>query len=118
MVSYTDGTSVDRPDDWMSRAACLGIGPELFFPVGQSCAAQKQTRDAIRVCSHCEVRDDCLDYALDNAIDEGIWGGMDEDERRKLRKRNDREAGIRRKRRQRREFGRGPSARDAVGASA
>jgi WhiB family transcriptional regulator, redox-sensing transcriptional regulator len=107
-VSTYDGTSVDKPDDWMTSAACVGVDPNLFFPIGQSCAAQKQERDAIRVCRSCDVIGDCLTYALDNALDEGVWGGMAEDERRQLRKRADREAGLRRKRRQR---------RDVVGAS-
>ena len=116
-MSYTDGTSVDKPDSWMSRGACLGERPELFFPVGQSCAAMKQTADAIRVCSRCEVRDDCLNYALNNAVDEGVWGGMAEEERRQLRKRTDREAGIRR-RRWRKVDAEGGVIRDTVGARA
>ncbi len=100
-MSYSDGTSVDRPDSWMHRAACLGANPELFYPVGQSCAAQARTRKAIRICERCDVLDECLTYALDRAYDEGIWGGMAEEERRQLRKRTDRAEGLRRRRRQR-----------------
>jgi WhiB family redox-sensing transcriptional regulator len=67
--------------DWQARAQCNGVDPDLFFPErGQS------TREAKNVCRVCVVRDECLEYALDNGEKFGIWGGMSERERRRLRR--------------------------------
>ncbi len=70
----------DRPG-WQTRANCMGVDPDLFFPErGQS------TREAKEVCRGCVVREDCLEYALANGEKFGIWGGMSERERRRLRR--------------------------------
>ncbi|BDZ51496.1 hypothetical protein GCM10025867_37370 [Frondihabitans sucicola] len=45
------------------------------------------TRDAKKICASCDVRAQCLEYALQNDERFGIWGGLSERERRKLRKR-------------------------------
>jgi WhiB family redox-sensing transcriptional regulator len=67
--------------DWKSRANCMGVDPDLFFPErGMS------TREAKEVCRGCVVREDCLEYALANGEKFGIWGGMSERERRRLRR--------------------------------
>lgn len=73
--------------DWRRRAACVGENPELFFPVGTSGPAQVQAAAAKRVCRGCPVRSDCLDYAVSAGQDHGVFGGLDEDERRRLRRR-------------------------------
>lgn len=70
----------ERPG-WQTRANCMGVDPDLFFPErGQS------TREAKEVCRGCVVREDCLEYALANGEKFGIWGGMSERERRRLRR--------------------------------
>ncbi len=74
--------------DWHSRAACLGVDPDLFFPVGSTGPALGALADAQRVCARCPVREDCLRWALDNDIDHGVWGGVGEDQRRSLRRRS------------------------------
>ncbi|HLI37900.1 MAG TPA: WhiB family transcriptional regulator [Streptosporangiaceae bacterium] len=75
-------------DGWRSRAACRGEDPELFFPVGSSGpAALRQVAAAKAVCARCPVRDACLGFALSTGQDYGIWGGLTEDERRRLRRR-------------------------------
>jgi WhiB family transcriptional regulator, redox-sensing transcriptional regulator len=71
---------------WMSRGACHGEDPELFFPVGDSYAAQRQAYAAITVCGRCGVRAQCLAYALDSQH-EGIWGGTTAQERAAARRR-------------------------------
>lgn len=72
--------------DWRTRAACIDEDPELFFPVGTTGPAVDQADEAKRVCASCEVREPCLEYALDTNQDAGVWGGLTEDERRALRR--------------------------------
>ncbi len=75
------------PDDgdgllaWQERALCAETDPEAFFPEKGG-----STREAKRVCQSCEVRPECLDYALDHDERFGIWGGLSERERRRLKK--------------------------------
>lgn len=73
-----------RPEDaddqgWQDRALCAQTDPDAFFPEKGG-----STREAKRVCRSCEVRAECLDYALDRGERFGIWGGMSERERRRL----------------------------------
>jgi WhiB family redox-sensing transcriptional regulator len=67
---------------WQERALCAQTDPEAFFPEKGG-----STREAKKVCLTCEVRDECLEYALMNDERFGIWGGLSERERRKLKKR-------------------------------
>lgn len=68
--------------EWQERALCAQTDPEAFFPEKGG-----STREAKKVCLTCEVRDDCLESALMNDERFGIWGGLSERERRKLKKR-------------------------------
>src|SRR6185503_7778079 len=70
------------------KAVCRDEDPELFFPVGNSGPALAQIADAKIVCNRCPVTTDCLTWALDSGQDAGVWGGMSEDERRALKRRN------------------------------
>ena len=76
----------DAPEEgelgWQERALCAQTDPEAFFPEKGG-----STREAKRVCTSCEVRAECLEYALANDERFGIWGGLSERERRKLKKR-------------------------------
>ncbi|GAA1446604.1 MULTISPECIES: WhiB family transcriptional regulator [Leifsonia] len=72
----------DNPLAWQSDSLCAQTDPEAFFPEKGG-----STRDAKRICGSCEVRSQCLEYALANDERFGIWGGLSERERRKLRKR-------------------------------
>ncbi|WP_378147432.1 WhiB family transcriptional regulator [Cnuibacter sp. UC19_7] len=67
---------------WQADSLCAQTDPEAFFPEKGG-----STRDAKRICASCEVKAQCLDYALANDERFGIWGGLSERERRKLRKR-------------------------------
>jgi WhiB family redox-sensing transcriptional regulator len=67
--------------NWQDQANCLGVDPDLFFPERGA-----STREAKEVCRGCVVRLDCLEYALVNGEKFGIWGGLSERERRRLKK--------------------------------
>ncbi len=67
---------------WMSRGACRQYEPSVFFPsdgVGVDRAR--------KICATCSVTPECLEYALVNRIDHGVWGGASERERRRILKR-------------------------------
>jgi WhiB family redox-sensing transcriptional regulator len=68
--------------DWQDRALCAETDPEAFFPEKGG-----STREAKRICSQCEVRSQCLEYALAHDERFGIWGGLSERERRRLKRR-------------------------------
>jgi len=68
--------------DWQERALCSQTDPEAFFPEKGS-----STREAKRTCTRCEVRDECLEYAVSRNEKFGIWGGLTERQRRKLKRR-------------------------------
>ncbi|PPK97801.1 WhiB family redox-sensing transcriptional regulator [Kineococcus xinjiangensis] len=72
------------PEDpgWQEVALCAQTDPEAFFPEKGG-----STREAKRVCGSCEVRVECLEYALANDERFGIWGGLSERERRRLKRR-------------------------------
>jgi WhiB family redox-sensing transcriptional regulator len=74
--------------DWRDRAACLDADPELFFPIGNTGPAIAQIEEAKAVCRTCPVIDTCLKWALETGQDAGVWGGLSEDERRALKRRN------------------------------
>ncbi|MWV59565.1 WhiB family transcriptional regulator [Rathayibacter sp. VKM Ac-2754] len=67
---------------WQVDSLCAQTDPEAFFPEKGG-----STRDAKKICTSCEVRAQCLEYALENDERFGIWGGLSERERRKLRRR-------------------------------
>ncbi|MGH3782999.1 MAG: WhiB family transcriptional regulator [Pseudonocardiaceae bacterium] len=76
-----DGLDQEDQQDWQERALCAQTDPEAFFPENGG-----STREAKLICAGCEVRAECLEYAL--AFDErfGIWGGLSERERRRLKR--------------------------------
>ena len=70
----------DVTQDWRDHAACAQTDPDAFFPEkGES------NRPARKICAGCFVREDCLAYALETAQQHGVWGGLTEHERRRLR---------------------------------
>lgn len=79
--AYSDGEDTN-PLAWQADAICAQTDPEAFFPEKGG-----STRDAKRICSGCDVKQQCLEYALANDERFGIWGGLSERERRKLKKR-------------------------------
>ena len=80
MTPWTAGSAVEEA--WRLSALCAQTDPEAFFPEKGG-----STREAKKVCLSCDVRGECLEYALQNDERFGIWGGLSERERRKLKKR-------------------------------
>ena len=78
----TAATETEEELTWHERALCAQTDPEAFFPEKGG-----STREAKKVCVSCEVRAECLEYALENDERFGIWGGLSERERRKLKRR-------------------------------
>ena len=70
-----------RPEDWRDSALCAETGPDAFFPEkGDSSRAAKD------ICRRCLVRVECLHFAVANDERFGIWGGLSDRERRRLRR--------------------------------
>ena len=82
-IAQVMGLTDDSPLAWHQLALCAQTDPEAFFPEKGG-----STREAKRVCASCEVRQECLDYALANDERFGIWGGLSERERRRLKRSN------------------------------
>ncbi len=73
---------MDSDNDWMATGKCREMPPAMFFPsdgVGVEVAR--------RICADCTVKGPCLEYALSNRIDHGVWGGASERERRRIARR-------------------------------
>lgn len=81
LVTGFDQLFDEIEDQWQERALCAQTDPEAFFPEKGG-----STREAKRICLGCEVRDECLEYALSNDERFGIWGGLSERERRRLKR--------------------------------
>ncbi len=79
-VGVVDVTDGEFPE-WQENALCAQTDPESFFPEKGG-----STREAKRICVSCEVRTQCLEYALAHDERFGIWGGLSERERRRLKK--------------------------------
>ena len=69
-------------EDWQKKGLCAQTDPEAFFPEKGG-----STREAKKICSGCEVKAECLEYALSSQEPYGVWGGLSERERRRLRRR-------------------------------
>jgi len=72
--------------DWRTLGRCLDEDPELFFPIGSTGPAVLQVAEAKAVCRSCRVQEQCLQWSLEEGLDHGVWGGLDSDERRTLRR--------------------------------
>jgi WhiB family transcriptional regulator, redox-sensing transcriptional regulator len=73
--------------DWRDEAACRDTDPELFFPDDTNRFARAHVRTAKLICRGCPVSAACLNWALASGQEAGIWGGLTEDERHRLRRR-------------------------------
>ena len=82
LLALVDNSLEEGALGWQELALCAQTDPEAFFPEKGA-----STREAKRVCQSCEVRAECLEYALANDERFGIWGGLSERERRRFKKR-------------------------------
>jgi WhiB family redox-sensing transcriptional regulator len=67
---------------WREDAACRGVDTDVFFP-----ATDEEAEEAKAICASCPVRKECLEFALQTRQEDGVWGGLTETERRRLRRR-------------------------------
>lgn len=81
VIEVAGGTDASAEQEWQERALCAQTDPEAFFPEKGG-----STREAKRICAGCEVKAECLEYALTQDERFGIWGGLSERERRRLRR--------------------------------
>jgi len=80
-VSAPDFLNIIAPPEWMAAGLCAEIDPDLFYPESGA-----PNRDAKRICAGCDVRAECLAYALAHRERFGVWGGTTERERRRMRR--------------------------------
>ena len=69
-------------DTWRQQAACKGLDTSIFFPESDAAAGPAKA-----VCATCPVRAECLEWAIAARQEDGVWGGMTDNERRRLRRR-------------------------------
>jgi WhiB family redox-sensing transcriptional regulator len=86
MTATTDMT------DWRSAGACVSADPDLFFPISTKGPGEKQVSRAKMICAGCQVRRECLDFAMTNDLSYGIWGGSTPEDRQRERRRKRRAA--------------------------
>jgi WhiB family transcriptional regulator, redox-sensing transcriptional regulator len=96
-VTHYQGSVPDyeQAPDWRTRAACRETDrsgrpvnpPELWFPIGETGSALLQQEEAKAICRRCWAMDHCLQYALEARIEDGVWGGLSENERRRIKRR-------------------------------
>jgi WhiB family transcriptional regulator, redox-sensing transcriptional regulator len=80
-------TATDYVTDWRALGACLSADPDLFFPISATGPALAQIAQAKAVCAGCQVRQECLEFALQTHQIHGVWGGTSAEERASLRRR-------------------------------
>jgi WhiB family redox-sensing transcriptional regulator len=74
-------------DTWQAKASCRGPQAEAFFPPSRAERKEEKLQREERakaICSTCPVRPDCLEYAIRIHEPHGIWGGLNEVERKQL----------------------------------
>lgn len=77
----------DAMSPWYARSNCRGEDNRLFFTGYEGAGKPAEPEKALGLCAVCDVRPECLQYALETNQEYGVWGGYEEDERRRLRKR-------------------------------
>lgn len=78
-------TRLAQPRDWVAHARCHDAPTSLFFPERGDHASAAQAK---AICRGCPVIEQCLDYALDGALDvAGVWGGTTNEDRVDIKRR-------------------------------
>jgi WhiB family transcriptional regulator, redox-sensing transcriptional regulator len=78
--------------NWRAAGACLTADPDLFFPISAKGRAEKQVAKAKTICAGCQVRRECLEFAVAQELTYGIWGGTTPEDRQRERRRKRRAA--------------------------
>ena len=84
-VEWDDG-------DWRHLAACRSTEPDLFFPISTKGPGDKQITRAKVICAGCQVKRECLEFAMTHDLTYGIWGGSTPEDRQRERRRKRRAA--------------------------
>jgi len=85
-------TATGSVPNWRSASACLSADPDLFFPITMTGPAEKQIAQAKMICAGCQVRQECLEFAMTHDQVYGIWGGTTPEDRQRARRRKRRAA--------------------------
>jgi len=85
-------TATGSAANWRSAGACLSADPDLFFPISSAGPGERQRARAKMICAGCQVRQECLDFALAHDQLYGIWGGTTPEDRQRARRRKRRAA--------------------------
>ena len=64
------------PDGWRERAACLGVDSDIFFPAQKGGRPEVRSPQAVEICSTCQVREPCAEFAQTRRVAFGIWAGQ------------------------------------------
>ncbi|WP_432040953.1 WhiB family transcriptional regulator [Streptomyces chartreusis] len=86
-TSYAPSADLAVNTNWRAQSACQDEDPELFFPIGNTGPALLQIEEAKSVCRRCPVLETCGNWALESGEAHGVWGGMSEDDRRRIKRR-------------------------------
>lgn len=81
LIGMLEAQPQPSDEDWPSRAVCPQTDPEAFYPEKGG-----STKEAKRICLGCPVQKQCLQWALDTDERFGVWGGLSERERRRLKR--------------------------------
>ncbi len=85
-------TAIGSAANWRSAGACSSADPDLFFPISSVGLGEQQIARAKIICAGCQVRQECLDFALGHDQVYGIWGGTTPEDRQRERRRKRRAA--------------------------
>ena len=85
-------TATRSAANWRSAGACLSADPDLFFPISSAGPGERQIARAKMICAGCQVRQECLEFALAHDQVYGIWGGTTPEDRQRARRRKRRAA--------------------------
>ncbi|MGW3269057.1 WhiB family transcriptional regulator [Streptomyces sp. NPDC001056] len=86
-TSYAPSADLPVNTNWREYGACTREDPDLFFPIGNTGPALLQIDEAKAVCHRCPVLERCASWALEMGEAHGVWGGMSEDDRRRIKRR-------------------------------
>jgi WhiB family redox-sensing transcriptional regulator len=89
MQLLSDFALVMQDFEWMDEAACRNVDGVNFFP---DVSYDTESKLALKLCKECPVKEDCLEFAIVNEIDYGIWGGATPKQRKSLRRHFDRDS--------------------------
>ncbi|MFH9425463.1 WhiB family transcriptional regulator [Streptomyces sp. NPDC017529] len=86
-TAYAPSADLPVNANWREHAVCKEEDPDLFFPIGNTGPALLQIEEAKAVCRRCPVMEICGLWALESSEKHGVWGGMSEDDRRRIKRR-------------------------------